>query len=72
MPVAVTEKVAVWPAVTVCAAGCMVMTGATTTGNTTAAVTVSVALLLVTEPALLLTLTEYIAPLSALLVAGVV
>ena len=67
MPPAVTLKVAVCPTVTVALTGCAVMLGATA-----AVVTVSVAALLVTLPALLLTTTLNCAPLSALVVAGVV
>ena len=66
MPVATTLNVALWPAVTLWLAGCVVIVGAVG-----AAVTVSVALPLVMLPAALLTTTEYIAPLSALPVAGV-
>ncbi len=62
-----TEKVAVWPAVTVEFAGCWVMVGATAV-----AVTVRVAALLVTFPAELLTTTLNFEPLSAVVVAGVV
>jgi len=50
VPAAVTEKLAVWPAVTVWFAGCAVIEGATA-----AALTVSVAAPLVTLPAELLT-----------------
>ena len=67
VPVAVTEKVAAWPSVTLWAAGWVVMAGATAVSET-----VSVAVLLVTVLTLLRTLTEYLAPVSALLVAGVV
>ena len=64
---AATLKEAVWPAVTVWLAGCAVIEGATG-----AALTVSVAGLLVTLPAVLLTTTVNSAPLSELVVAGVV
>ena len=67
MPVAVTEKDAVCPAVTVWLAGCAVIEGADT-----AALTVNVAALLVTLPAVLFTTAVNCAPLSALVVAGVV
>ena len=67
MPVAVTEKVAVWPAVTVRLVGCVVIDGAMGV-----AVTVRMAAPLVTVPAELLTTTVNCAPLSALVVAGVV
>ena len=67
MPVAVTEKVAVWPAVTVWLAGCVVIDGATG-----AAVTVSVAALLVTDPELSVTTTLNDAPLSEVAADGVV
>jgi hypothetical protein len=60
-------NVAVCPAVTVWLAGCVVMDGATTV-----ALTVSVAALLVTLAAELLTVTVNSAPLSELVVAGVV
>src|SRR5260221_551025 len=66
-PVATTVNVAVCPAVTVWLAGCVVIDGATA-----AALTVSVAALLVTLPAELLTTTVNCAPLSELVVAGVV
>ena len=64
---AVTENVAVCPAVTVWLAGCVVIEGATG-----AALTVSVAALLVTLPAELLTTTVNCAPLSEVVSAGVV
>ncbi len=64
MPVAVTEKVAVWPAMTVVLAGCDVMLGLT--------FTVKVAALLVTLPAFPVTVTVNDAPLSPTTVAGVV
>ena len=67
VPDAVTVKVAVWPALTVWLAGCAVIDGATG-----ADVTVSVAALLVTLPAVLLTVTLNDAPLSEFVVAGVV
>ena len=67
MPVAATEKMAVWPAVTVWLVGCVVIDGATA-----AAFTVSVAGLLVALPAALLTTVKNCAPLSELVVAGVV
>ena len=67
MPVAATLKVAVWPAVTVWLAGCVVIEGATGAGFTE-----SVAALLVALPALLLTTTVNSAPLSELVVAAVV
>lgn len=62
-----TEKVAVCPAVTVWLTGCVVIVGATA-----AALTVSVAELLVTVPALLLITTSNVEPLSELAVKGVV
>jgi hypothetical protein len=64
---ALTLKVAVWPAVTVWLAGCAVIDGATA-----AAFTVKVALLLVALPAEFVTTTENVDPLSAVAVAGVV
>ena len=64
MPVAATVKAALWPAVTAWLAGCVVMDGAT--------FTVSVAALLVTLPALLVTVVVNTAPLSEAAVAGVV
>ena len=67
MPVAVTVKVAVCPAVTFLLSGCVVIDGATG-----AAVTVRVALLLVTLPTESLTVTVNDAPLSEFVVAGVV
>ena len=67
MPVAATVNAAVCPAVTVWLAGCVVIEGATA-----AALTVRVAALLVTLPAELLTITVNCAPLSELVVAGVV
>jgi hypothetical protein len=62
-----TLKVAVCPAVTVWLAGCVVNDGATV-----AALTVSVALLLVALPATFVTTTLNNAPLSEMVVAGVV
>ena len=62
-----TVKEAVWPAVTVWLAGCIVIDGATA-----AALTVNMAALLVALPAALLTTTVNCAPLSELVVAGVV
>ena len=67
MPVAVTEKDAVWPAVTDWLAGWAVIEG-----PAVAALTVSVAALLVALPAVLLITTVNCAPLSAPVVAGVV
>ena len=64
---AATLKEAVWPVVTVWLAGCVVIEGATG-----AALTVSVAALLVTLPAVLLTTAANCAPLSELAVIGVV
>jgi hypothetical protein len=60
-------NVAVCPAVTVWLAGCVVIAGATEP-----AFTVSVAVLLVTLPTVLLATTVNCAPLSELVVAGVV
>jgi len=65
--VAVTLKEMVWPAVTVWLAGWVVIEGASG-----AALTVRVAALLVTLPAVLLTTTVNWAPLSEVVVAGVV
>ena len=62
-----TAKVAVWPAVMLRLVGCDVMEGATA-----AAVTVRSAVLLVTLPEELLTVTLNEAPLSEVVVAGVV
>ena len=59
MPVAVTLKLAVCPAVTDVLAGCCVIAGTVGCG-----VTVSVALLLLTLPAEFETITVKIAPLS--------
>ena len=67
VPFAVTVYVAVWPAVTVWLAGCVVMDGATGV-----AVTVRVAALLVTFPELSVTTTLNCAPLSEDVAAGVV
>jgi hypothetical protein len=67
VPDAVTEKVTLRPAVTVWLTGCVVIDGATG-----AELTVSAAALLVTLPALLLTTTVNCAPLSDVVVAGVV
>ncbi len=67
MPVGVTLKVAVWPAVTVWLAGWVVIEGATG-----AEFTVRVAALLVTLPTVLLTTTRNVDPLSDIVVAGVV
>jgi hypothetical protein len=60
-------NVAVCPAVTVWFAGCVVIAGATG-----AAFTVSVAALLVVVPALLLTTTAKVDPLSEVVVTAVV
>ena len=67
MPAAVTEKDAVCPAVTSALTGCVVIDGATP-----AALSVSVAALLVALPALFVTTTINSEPLSELVVAGVV
>jgi hypothetical protein len=67
VPDAVTEKVALCPAVTVWLTGCVVIEGATV-----AAFTVSVAGLLVALPAVFVTTTANCAPLSEVVVAGVV
>ncbi len=64
MPAAVTEKLAVWPAVTVALAGCVVMLG----GDWT----VRVAVLLGVLPAALLTTTRKVEALSVAVVGGVV
>ncbi len=64
MPVATTVKVAVCPAVTVWFAGCVAIDGGK--------FTVNVAMLLVTFPAELLTVTVNCEPLSAAIVTGVV
>jgi len=65
--VAVTVKVALCPAVTVSLAGCAVIEGGTAAG-----LTVSVAVLLVTLPAELVTTTSKVELLSAVVVADVV
>lgn len=67
VPVATTENVAVWPAVTVWLPGCVVMLGATGEGFT-----VRVATPLVAVPAAFVTLTAKVDPLSAVVVGGVV
>jgi hypothetical protein len=67
VPAAVTANLAVCPAVTVWFAGCVVIVGATG-----AAFTVSVADALVTVPAVFVTTTRKVAPLSAVVVTGVV
>ncbi len=67
MPAAATLKEAVWPAVTVWFAGWVVIVGATAT-----VFTVSVAVLLVTVPAVFVTTTANVDPLSAVVVACVV
>jgi hypothetical protein len=67
VPVALTLKVAVCPAVTAWLAGCAVIDGATA-----AAFTLRTALLLVALPAELVTTTEKADPLSAVVVAAVV
>jgi hypothetical protein len=67
VPVATTANVAVCPAVTVTFTGCAVIVGATGAGFT-----VSVAALLVADPAELVTTTRKVDPLSAVVVAGVV
>jgi hypothetical protein len=67
VPVAATLKLAVWPVVTVWLAGCVVIVGATAD-----VLTVSVAAVLVMLPVVLLTTTVNCAPLSELVVAGVV
>ena len=64
---AATENVAVWPAVIVWLAGCVVIEGATA-----AALTVNVAALLVALPAELLTTTVNCVPLAEVVSAGVV
>jgi hypothetical protein len=60
-------KLAVCPAVTVWFAGCVVIVGATGAGFT-----VSVAAALVTVPAVFVTITRKVDPLSEVVVAGVV
>jgi hypothetical protein len=67
VPVAVTEKVASCPAVTVWLTGCVVIVG-----ETAAALTVKVTVELGVFPAALLTTTWNVEPLSAVVVAGVV
>jgi len=67
VPVATTVNVAAWPAATVSFEGCVVIEGATA-----AAFTVSIAVLLVAEPAALLTTASKVDPLSAVAVAAVV
>jgi hypothetical protein len=67
VPVALTANVAVCPAVMVWLDGCDVIDGATI-----AAFTVKVAVLLVALPAELVTTTEKLDPLSAVVVAAVV
>ena len=67
MPVAVTENVAVCPAVMVWLDGCVVIEGATGAGFT-----VRTAALLVALPAVLLTTTVNCAPLAEVVSAGVV
>jgi len=66
VPLAATLKVADCPAATVWLAGCVLIDGAVG-----AAFTVRVAALLITVPAVLLTATVNSAPLSELVVAGV-
>ena len=67
MPIALTEKVAVCPALIVTLAGWVVIEGATTAG-----VTVRVTTLLVVLPAELLTITVNSDPLSDVAATGVV
>ena len=67
VPVAATLNVAVWPAVTVSLAGCVVIAGATV-----AVFTDRIAALLVALPALLLTVTANVALLSEVTSAAVV
>jgi len=67
VPLATTLKVAVWPAVTVMLAGCVVMLGATG-----AAFTVRVAEELVALFTELVTTTANFSPLSPVVVGGVV
>ena len=64
---AATLNEAVWPAVTVWLAGCVVIVGATG-----AALTVRMAALLVALPVVLVITTVNCAPLSEVVVAGVV
>ena len=67
MPLAATVNDAVFPAITVWLAGCVVIAGATVE-----LVTVSIAALLVALPAVLLTSAVNAALLSAVVSAGVV
>jgi hypothetical protein len=67
VPVATTVNVAVCPAVTVWFAGCVVIAGATG-----AAFTVSIAALLVAVPAVFVTTTANVDPLSEVVVTAVV
>jgi hypothetical protein len=67
VPLAATVNIAVCPAVNVTFTGCVVMLGATGAGFT-----VNVAAVLVALPALLVTTTSKVDPLSELVVAGVV
>jgi hypothetical protein len=67
VPLATTVKLAVCPAVTVWFTGCVEIAGATGAGFT-----VSVAEALVTVPAVFVTTTANAAPLSDIVVAGVV
>jgi hypothetical protein len=67
VPAATTANVAVCPAVTVWLPGCVVIVG-----DTGAGFTVSVAAALVTVPAVFVTATEKVEPLSDVVVAGVV
>ena len=67
VPVVATENVAVCPVVTVVLTGCVVIAGAVT-----AALTIRMAVLLVTLPVELLTVTVNGLPLSEIAVAGVV
>ena len=67
MPVAATEKVAVWPAVTLWLPGCVVMLGATG-----AAFTVRIAAALFMLPAGFVMVTVKEAPLSEVVAAAVV
>ena len=65
-----TENAAVWPAVTARLTGCVLIDGDTAAAG--AALTVRVALALVTLPAELVTMALKRAPLSEVVVAGVV
>jgi hypothetical protein len=67
VPAATTVNVAVCPVVTVWFTGCVVIVGATAVGFT-----VSVAAALDTVPAVLVTTTANVDPLSEVAVAGVV